>query len=205
MKSNTLVGLLIIVVGVIFLGNQIDIWDLDVFFDGWWTLFIIVPGIVSLLKGEIKGALITIIIGVFLLLASNDVLNWSLIWPIVIILIGFSVLFGNKPNTKNIKNSDYLAVFSGSSNTVNDTLENLNITSVFGSVDLDLRKATIKEDVTITCTCLFAGIEILVPEDVVVKVKGTPIFGGIDNTTTASKGKVITIDCICAFGGIDIK
>ena len=43
--------------------------------------------------------------------------------------------------------------------------------------------------------------------DVNVKIKGTPIFGGVNNKSLSSKDneKVIYIDAFCMFGGVDIK
>ena len=36
-------GIAIIALGVIFGGNALGLFELNVFFDGWWTLFIIIP------------------------------------------------------------------------------------------------------------------------------------------------------------------
>ena len=41
--SSLLWGLVFIIVGVIFGLNALDITNINVFFDGWWTLFIIIP------------------------------------------------------------------------------------------------------------------------------------------------------------------
>ena len=71
--SNLLWGLVFIVVGVIFGLNILDITDINIFFDGWWTLFIIVPCFIGLFKDEDKsGNLIGLIIGVCLLLGCID-------------------------------------------------------------------------------------------------------------------------------------
>ena len=42
-------GIAIIALGVIFGGNAIGLFNFNVFFDGWWTLFIIVPSVISLI------------------------------------------------------------------------------------------------------------------------------------------------------------
>lgn len=69
--SSVILGLLLIVVGVIFALNALNIADIDIFFDGWWTLFIIVPcGVGLFTEREKTGNLIGIAIGVFLLLSS---------------------------------------------------------------------------------------------------------------------------------------
>ena len=40
--SNLLWGFVLIVLGIIFGLNSLEITNINVFFDGWWTLFIIV-------------------------------------------------------------------------------------------------------------------------------------------------------------------
>ena len=41
--ENTVIGLILIIIGVIIGLNAFHITNIDLFFDGWWTLFIIVP------------------------------------------------------------------------------------------------------------------------------------------------------------------
>ena len=61
-------GIAIIALGVIFGGNAIGLFNIDIFFDGWWTLFIIVPGVISFFTDKEKlSSLVIIGIGVILL------------------------------------------------------------------------------------------------------------------------------------------
>ena len=46
--SNILWGIVLIVLGLIFGLNALDITHIDIFFNGWWTLFIIVPCCIDL-------------------------------------------------------------------------------------------------------------------------------------------------------------
>jgi len=41
--TNIIVGLIFLSLGIILFGNNLKLWDINLFFDGWWTLFIIVP------------------------------------------------------------------------------------------------------------------------------------------------------------------
>ena len=46
------------------------------------------------------------------------------------------------------------------------------------------------------------------PDDVTVKVRSTPIFGGVSNKTkndSSDHAKTIYIDATCIFGGVEIK
>ena len=67
--SNLLWGLIFILVGVVFGLNALGISDINIFFNGWWTLFIIVPCFIGLFNDDDKsGNLIGLIIGICLLL-----------------------------------------------------------------------------------------------------------------------------------------
>ena len=75
--SNLLWGIILVAVGVILAMNALGFASIDIFFDGWWTLFIIVPCAIGLFTDYDKtGHLIGICIGVFLLLCCQDILNF---------------------------------------------------------------------------------------------------------------------------------
>ena len=99
--SSVIWGLVLVTAGIILGGNALGWFDINIFFPGWWTLFIIVPCFVSFITepGERIGHLIGVLIGVFLLLASLDVISfetlWKMIFPIIIILIGLVLIFKN--------------------------------------------------------------------------------------------------------------
>ena len=46
--KNVLWGMVLIILGLILGGNALGIFDINLFFDGWWTLFIIVPCFINL-------------------------------------------------------------------------------------------------------------------------------------------------------------
>ena len=103
--SNLLWGILLIVIGIIFGLNALDITDINIFFDGWWTLFIIIPCFIDLFKEKDKtGNIIGLVIGISLLLASNNIIDFNLIWklafPIALVIIGLSLIFKDTISNK---------------------------------------------------------------------------------------------------------
>ena len=46
--SSVIWGIVLIAAGALFALNALNITDINIFFDGWWTLFIIVPCAVGL-------------------------------------------------------------------------------------------------------------------------------------------------------------
>jgi len=91
-------GVALVAAGIVLSGNAFGWWNADLFFDGWWTPFLIVPGLVSLLGQDPKVANV-ILLGVGALLladaqrALGDVSAWSLMMPIVLVAVGATVLW----------------------------------------------------------------------------------------------------------------
>lgn len=220
--SNILWGLVLVALGVIFALNALDIADFNIFFDGWWTLLIIVPCTVGLFtEREKTGNIIGIVIGVLLLLWCRGIMDiemaWKLFIPAIIIIVGlklvFQGIFGNKTSEmlkkkkeegKNLRSG--FAAFSGCEmNYSGEIFEGAELNAIFGGVECDLRNAIIEKDEVIKATAIFGGIDILVPDNVNVKVDSNSIFGSVDNKTKAhTDAPTLYISAICLFGGIDI-
>ena len=86
-----------IAAGVIWALNEFNIANINVFFDGWWTLFIIVPcGIGLFTEREKLDNIIGVAIGVFLLLCCQDILSFSMLWkllvPAIIVIVSLKRL-----------------------------------------------------------------------------------------------------------------
>lgn len=222
--GNIILGVVLIALGVIFALNSTGVTNIDVFFDGWWTLFIIVPCVVGLFKDESKtGSIIGILIGVALLLSCQGVIMWEtlgkLIVPAILVIIGISIIFKDVINhdvsdkiaqLNKRKNPGIFATFSGQDVKLDDDkFEGTDVNAIFGGVKLDLTKAIIEKDIVINTYSIFGGIDILVPEDVKVKVRSTAIFGGVDNKHNSTNEKenvhTVYINALCLFGGVDVK
>lgn len=218
--SDVIWGICLTVLGVILLGNFSNIWSIDVFFEGWWTLFIIVPSIVGIFtRGDRLSSIIFLIIGVTLLLWSRGLIEsyniFKFLFAAIIIIIGINLILSTvikkkEPKIKINKEgfASYSGIFGGHDEKYKgESFEGANMTAVFGGVGLDLREAKIKKDTKINAVCVFGGIDIKVPSNINVKVNGLNIFGGVDNNADMKdeKAPTIYIDSTCIFGGIDIK
>ena len=221
--SNVLWGVVLIAVGAVFALNALEITDIDIFFEGWWTLFIIIPCTVGLFtEREKTGNLIGIALGVILLLCARDVMSFSMLWkllvPVAIVIIGLkmvlSAVIGNragemmkKMKEEGTKPKTGCATFNGCDlNCDGEVFEGAELTAVFGGVKCDLRGAIIEKDCAIEVSAIFGGIDILVPPGVNVKVNTGCIFGGVSNKTAVCAGApTVYVGGTCIFGGGDIK
>lgn len=212
-KRNWFWGILLIVVGILFLGRNMDWWDFSIFFDGWWTLFLIIPSLISLVRREgIATSFLILILGVLMLLASQEVIEWDTVWkvfvPIIIIVVGLSIILGNKRVRSPKSNAkEYLAIFSSVEETIDEIKSDFKVTSIFGGVELDLRNVKLKEDLVIDCFSLFGGIDIRLPKDVKLEVSGLPIFGGSESRYRGNENSKVTvyIHHTTIFAGVDLS
>lgn len=223
-KENVLWGLGFIIVGILVLVNALGILEINVFFKGWWTLFIIVPCFVNIFKDNDKTAsIIGTVFGILLLLAVRDVINFNLLWkillPLVLIIIGLSLIFKDKVSdkvkdeikklNKNSKD-EYTATFSGQDlNFDDEEFKGCELNAIFGGIKCDIKNAKLKDDVVINASSIFGGITLYVPKDVNVKVVSNSIFGGVSGNYNKNKndkkGKTIYVNATCLFGGVEIK
>ena len=221
-------GIVLVTLGVLLGGKAAGLFDFDIFFNGWWTLFIIVPCFIGLLteKGARVGNMIGLGVGVLLLLACQDVIAFDMFWkllvPGIIIIVGLALIFKNlfakqfndkikeiKKDIKGDSKDEEIAAFSGQNINMNgEEFKSKKISAAFGGFKLDLRGAKINKEAVVEASAVFGGIEILVPEKSVVKIKSNSVFGGIKKTHVDSDAKdapVIYVNGSAVFGGIEIK
>lgn len=223
--KNVLWGIVLVVLGVIFGLNALGITEIDLFFSGWWTLFIIVPCAVGVFSSSEKGGnLIGLVFGIVLLLACQGFFRFEVLWkllvPVIIVLIGLRLIFKDVFNRKAMQiidkigkkgscEKEFCATFSGQNlNFAGERFESAELTAVFGGIKCDLRDAVLANDAVLNISAIFGGVTVYVPDDVNVKIISNSIFGGISDERKFRKNDnavTLYINGSCIFGGADIK
>ena len=201
--ENTVIGFILIIIGVIIGLNAFHITNIDLFFDGWWTLFIIVPCFFGLFKDQDKtGNIIGLIVGIYLLLYCQGLINfqfaWKLVVPVIFVLIGLKMIFKDTFNKKKPHQNIY----------DNQLYTSGNYDVTFNGLILDLSKAYLNEETNITISTLFGGVDLYLPDDVNIQIQSSNFLGGVDLHKRENKienTKVIYLNARCIFGGINIK
>lgn len=209
-------GLVLIVVGLIIGLNAFGITNINIFFDGWWTLFIIVPCLIGLFNDDDKiGSLIGLGIGLLLLLTAQDILDFTLVFklivPFILVMLGLSIIFKREDKEEKVPDKDnekeYVATFSSQNiDFTNEDFEGTDMIAIFGGVKCDLGSAKIKDKSVINATSIFGGINLIVPKDIKLVVEHHSIFGGVTNKHINEENtkKTLYINALCLFGGIEI-
>ena len=238
MKKNNstgiILGLLFLVIGAGYLAKVLGFIDgFTIFFDGWWTLFIIIPCFCGLFgrNGGKVGNLIGIAIGLFLLLMAQDVLNgerlWALLAAAICVLIGVNLML---PKSKKEKSGDdhvYTDRFDRGERVAADTTVQSGVVHVTDAEVVEDAVYREAEGVNgesegffethhetyenagdmdkVVCSAVFSGREIRVDNSVFTGADLSALFGGIDlNLKNAMIQKNVTIEVKAVFGGIDI-
>ena len=159
--KNIIWGLIFIVLGLIVGLNTLGIASINVFFDGWWTLFLIIPSFIGLFKDKDKtGDIILLVVGVLLLLGSQDIIDFEtimkLVFPTILVIIGISCLIKGiigsdfQEKVKKIKSTDKDtlkcdAIFTGQKVVVENPILGADVNAIFGGLELDLRNSKLKK------------------------------------------------------------
>ena len=175
-KSKAIIwGIILITAGLCWALSSLGILEVDIFFEGWWTLFIIVPCTISLFTSPDKiSAAVGIVVGVLLLLSARGIINWDmivkLVIPAIIVLIGIKLItnaFSGKKTEKieqslrdNAENLDNVfCIFTGEEvKCEGKVFRGAELNAIFGGIDYDLRGAVIEPDCAIKATAIFGGI-----------------------------------------------
>jgi predicted membrane protein len=203
--SGIVIGALIVAIGLIILLDNLRIIRV---YDIWrfWPVILIAAGISKILEsrmpgGQVWGGLM-VLVGVAFLLDNLHIVIFDfevehLIWPLAIIGFGVFMLLRAMDRKKALEgvartatacadsSLGSWAIFSSVKRKVDSQdFKGAEAVAVFGEVKIDLRKAAIAGDqAVIDVNALFGGIDIRVPENWRVELKGAGIFGAFEDKT----------------------
>lgn len=223
--SGIILGLLITVAGALLLLDNFGIVRIHEF---WrlWPLALIAVGMGKVIDsyhpgGRVWGGVLTAI-GIAFLLDNlgYPFFDWNYVWPVLLIALGLSMMYramerrwpgesvpSNTPPSLNV-----YCVFSGCKRRIDSQeFEGGDMLAVFGGIEVDLRRAGLKNrQAVIEANATFGGIEIRVPENWAVTMKGVGLFGGYEDKTippgpdTPNPPRLI-INGYAIFGGVAVK
>jgi predicted membrane protein len=214
-------GGLLVLAGTAFLLSQLgllggyDVWD-------FWPLILVLMGIFRLVRartgaGRVWG-LVLLAGGTLAQLHVLDViaLEWRIVWPIMIILVGVLVAVHSlihrrrrSPEPLSEDQLDIKVMFGGRQERV-DSQEFVGgrISCTMGGCELDLRDARMKDDsATLDIRAVMGGVEMYVPRDWNVQVKGAPVMGSFEDKTRPADrdGPTLVIEGDVIMGGVEIR
>ena len=227
MKKNFLVraffGVTIAAFGGVLLLKNLEIIKFDswhVFWGTVWATGLILAGLMTIFSSRRASlrvwGLLLMTIGVSIGLGAYGVINisvWKIFWPVMLIAIGLIVSVGSGGHKRSKKSvaddsgNEKIAIFYGEESRVKGDYTGGSATAIFGGVELDLRRANIKDGAVIDIFTFCGGVSISLPDDVIVKNEVRGILGGSEYKTVSksSAKKTIILRGECVLGGLEVK
>lgn len=218
-KANGLIiGALFILVGVLYAGSALDLFDFSILFPGWWTLFIIIPCGYALLKKNTDktGPTIGLIIGLCFLINAQDfdfnIRFWPLIVAVLCIAIGVKLIFPEKKKAKkhfefvyNSGNDEREAAGSDTNNTYSKNDGGfVNVSTILGGKEIRVdNECFTGADMTVIMGAVDLDLRnAIISEDVYIDISA--IMGGVDIYLPPNV-RIVTDSCTTIMGGIDVN
>jgi predicted membrane protein len=233
--GKTWVGIILIAIGALLIADNFLFLDFNLrhLIFSWHTIILII-GLVILnnSKNSVVGIIFVIIglFGIFNHIAPfNIYFSFRDYWPVLLIIIGFFILFRRKDSHIPPKSSTEIpgqsfdqqtysgdmieesSIFNSTNRLV--TSENFRggrITAIFGSSKINFAKSKLAPgENTLELTCIFGGCDIVVPKDWKVIMNVTAVFGGFEDKRYLSDSSnytegVLIIKGAVIFGGGEI-
>ena len=225
--SQVVLGLLVIVVGLLFLLDNLDILDTRRAVS-FWPMLVIIVGTVKLCDTQTRGGQVVgagfVVFGVALMLDRMGVIdfNWRVLWPLFFIGFGIYTLYKARAGRRmvlidGVKGEQDLggegvvnvtAILGGFERRVfTPNFRGGEITAVMGGCSLDLRSSSIQGEAVINVFAFWGGVTLKCPPDWSVVLEGTPIMGGFEEKTIAppDNSKRLIVRGYAIMGGVEIR
>ena len=221
-RTAKLLGLFLILIGVGYLGDQLYFWDFSIFFDGWWAVLIVLIGLCSMMDdGFNLWNVLACTFGLYFFLSINDIIYFTVTIPMVLsillIILGIKLLLNKehgyyKDTNTSQEESDIIgkriyihSAFNTRKVEEEGIIDHCRIENIFGTVYLDLSKCDLRTLDLLSIESIFGTVNILVPDDVNLKLYKNRILSGsyIDNSYSEN-GYNVTVKGTSVFGVIRI-
>lgn len=234
MKKNIhmlLWGIVLLIFGGAFLVGRLTGNDVSFFFAGWWTVFLIVPAISSMVENRVDmGNIIVLLLGVMLLARAQGwipAISWTLVIAVALVVLGLyfvlRALVGGHHSDADVHraqgrvlegnfdaNPSYTAVLS-SRNVKSQPVSLLGATctAVLGGVNVDLSDCTVEEDITIFCNAILGSVDVTAPQNVRIVYRNLPILGDVTGKALGAAPEAnvptVTFDCTAVLGAVTVS
>jgi hypothetical protein len=218
--GTAILGLGIAAAGIILTLDNLGLVDAEQLLP-YWPVLLILLGLSHILRPpaarNLLAAGIWIGVGAVLLVSNLDLLDIDLwdIWPLLLVLLGLRLLlrgFRRRQMTEieDLETFDATAILGSVTRRIAaPDLKGGTATAIMGGCEIDLRDCPAgDEPVDIDVLTFWGGIEIRIPRDWEVQVKGTAILGSFEDKTVPPIGppsRALVVRGLTIMAGVEIK
>ena len=226
--EKAIIALILLALGVVWFGNAIRIWNVDVFFPGWWAVLLMVCFLISIISDgpNIGNVFFLLFFGVVVLqytgLISERINLWLVALAFAVVVFGGKLLISAFRGDRQIKPSDK-ATFSGSDSHertadgtgnvsytftgetlrfAGQTVYSSSYSVSFGSLTLDFSGAVFAENTVISVSANFGEVKIRMPAGTKAVSENHVSFASVKNDSEGNAEVHFLLDS--SFGSISI-
>jgi len=225
MSFQLVLGFIIIALGVLYTLQNVGIlYARD--YTRYWPILLVLYGVSRIVQCDTVPQKVWggfwAFIGTVWFLDKLDLVYFNIgdLWPLVLVALGLSLIWGTSRRRGVIVGG---AAVDDSSSTINafallggfkrsndaQDFRGGEATAIMGGCELDLRRASIKEnEAVLHLVAIMGGVEIRVPQDWKVIMQGVPILGGFEDKTQPlgpESTKRLVVRGYAVMGGVEIK
>jgi len=224
-------GILLVLLGTGFLLNVFHILPFGEYVGMYWPSLLMLVALIQLAtrSSSFTGAGILFTVGALLQANKLGWIDhfWSAFWPIVLIIIGISMLLNLNDKKKvalfsdlrtasgdeaGLHSLDQSSIFSNNEvRSSSRMFRGGSTNTIFGSMEIDLRDAEIDgQQALLDTNVIFGSTEIRVPPHWHVVTQGAPVLGNIENRANTGRdtnvvGPTLVIKSSVILGSLEIR
>lgn len=108
------------------------------------------------------------------------------------------------------ENTSYLSIFSDRDIIIDEKIiDGTHVFAIFGDISYDAKIASCEEDTILEVTSIFSDVNLHIPDNVKVILKGNPIFGDMKDkrkiTSSLINSPTILVRVLSLFGDVNIR
>ncbi|MBA2356709.1 MAG: hypothetical protein H0V80_18810 [Acidobacteria bacterium] len=220
--GQALFGTTLVTLGAMLFAQNAGLLEMRVYWR-YWPLLLIALGAVKLLSAHSR---VDTALGIGMLVFGSGRLSsalgyWSPRPPDLVALVMVTaggwliyrgLVSGRDGDASNRDQSDWISAFAvmGGFKRANNspTFRGADLSVVMGGFEIDLRQASLRAPATIDVFVMWGGIEVRVPEDWTVELRGVPILAGFEDKTrapTVPTERRLIVRGMALMGGVEIK
>jgi predicted membrane protein len=219
---SAVAGLLLVLLGILFLLDNYSVIDAGEWLRYWPVLFVLLGLLKATRLGNASGRIfggVVAVSGTLMVLNRADILHISIgsLWPLILVAIGLSFVLRSgrrKQHADAIAGDDDSvrgsAILGGiEQSNSSKRFSGGSVSAVLGGHDLDLREADMPDhgEAVLDIFAFMGGVEIKVPREWTVVVDASAFLGGFENKTSPHQHglKTLRITGSAVMGGVEIK
>lgn len=223
--KKLIIGIVLLVLGVAWLGDALNFWNFDLFFPGWWAALLMLCFFVSVVSdGPNVGNVFFMLVFGAIVLKKNSVIPdfvniWLVAFALAVIIFGGKILVDAFRGGKRVGQSESGdgAVFREAQNGgdhvsytftgetlrfAGQTIHDCSYSVSFGSLTLDFSGAVFAEDAYLSVSANFGEVKILLPAGIKADPQNSAAFASIKNQSEGNAAVKCRLDC--SFGCISV-